>query len=550
MVGTTTENAPSWTLAGELLGTDFLAYVLNLKSEDLEQVLAGQRVLDDVRSSVIGELLTFVETLPRTDDDDWSWRLHLDALGVVQLTGETWTNRVRMALGGLCEVPSVRGIHRQLLVRFARDVYPLFLIPPSRSQWPDPFHPSLSRSLYRHPNRDAFNDAVLADRALSSLFPDEREGSGRVGQVYRSTGSGGTLQLWTFLDVLLRNGWAFARLETEEVPNLERFARGCLRAMDIVQKAAAGRRVSIPVRVGLSGVLAPTIDLPWGRVRAFNAFDETLMPKSLDHKLSTTTSKGRQVVIRYGGDLVLETEIPYRLKAGSFDPSADAPMLDWPIDLRDFDVLRRRLESLQLGVLLGVTAERPPTVIPAWTAVFDPLGHGATTSWRDQRDMARLVPTKLTAVQARRWAEWASLVEERRTASVDVAVSRTLIAASERRDVGDALLDAVIAWENLFGSDDGETTTRITTSLAWLLGRNAVQRHELEQQLRGLYRLRSKIVHGDPNTSRADAAAKFQDAFEITLRALREVFGSRPELLSMNSRARGRVLMLNVKAEA
>lgn len=64
----------------------------------------------------------------------------------------------------------------------------------------------------------------------------------------------------------------------------------------------------------------------------------------------------------------------------------------------------------------------------------------------------------------------------------------------ERRNPDDALLDAVIAWENLVGADEGETTLRITTALAWLLNRSPSERAATEERLRVLYRLRSPGV--------------------------------------------------------
>ena len=123
--------------------------------------------------------------------------------------------------------------------------------------------------------------------------------------------------------------------------------------------------------------------------------------------------------------------------------------------------------------------------------------------------------------------------------------NRTLLAALERRDPSDALLDAVIAWENLVGADEGETTLRITTSLAWLLTSRATDRDAMQKKLRDLYRLRSRIVHGSTKITPRDAAERYQEALSITFAALRVLFQKRPDLLQeTTSSARSRRLML------
>ncbi len=151
----------------------------------------------------------------------------------------------------------------------------------------------------------------------------------------------------------------------------------------------------------------------------------------------------------------------------------------------------------------------------------------------------------MNADDCQKWGEWVGLVDQRRTAAISVAIDRVLLASTERRDHSDALLDAVIAWENLVGTDEGETTFRITTSLSWLLAADGPGRDALEDRLRALYRLRSRIVHGNPGINQGEVATKSQEAIDVTLAALRNLFLDRPELLQVNSRVRSRRLILD-----
>jgi hypothetical protein len=51
------------------------------------------------------------------------------------------------------------------------------------------------------------------------------------------------------------------------------------------------------------------------------------------------------------------------------------------------------------------------------------------------------------------------------------------------REPMDVFIDAVIAWESLFGTTEGEPTFRVTTCLAALLEDDPARRVELKSQL-------------------------------------------------------------------
>jgi hypothetical protein len=59
-------------------------------------------------------------------------------------------------------------------------------------------------------------------------------------------------------------------------------------------------------------------------------------------------------------------------------------------------------------------------------------------------------------------------VDAGRTPKTNIAVRRTLQAAGERTDPSDALIDCVVAWDNLVGSSAGESTFGVSSALGWL----------------------------------------------------------------------------------
>jgi hypothetical protein len=141
------------------------------------------------------------------------------------------------------------------------------------------------------------------------------------------------------------------------------------------------------------------------------------------------------------------------------------------------------------------------------------------------------MPTALTTAEANAWRDWTLLVDTKRQKNINVSIRRTLLAAAERPDPTDALVDAVIAWENLVGSREGEPTLRVAAAMAWLLGKDGDDRQKIRRQVAKVYGLRSEIVHGNRFLTPQEAATRREEALTITLQALRVLFKDRPELL-------------------
>jgi hypothetical protein len=153
-----------------------------------------------------------------------------------------------------------------------------------------------------------------------------------------------------------------------------------------------------------------------------------------------------------------------------------------PLALTSAEIVERHLETLRLALLLSWDDGDPrPVVVGTWRTFLDPLQNGGGMSWSDPRRLPGLVSTELSKAQADHWKEWIARVDSRRFPGIDIAIRRTLLAAAERADPTDALVDAVIAWENLVGSSEGEQTLRISAALAWLLGDSSEARGDEEE---------------------------------------------------------------------
>ncbi len=246
------------------------------------------------------------------------------------------------------------------------------------------------------------------------------------------------------------------------------------------------------------------------------------------------------VTIDYSGDVVLSMEVPYKVLLG--EVKVEDP---WPTDLSAIqNAVAQDVESLRMGLALAIEGDPPALVVQSWQLTIDPLASAALPGWNDTRRTPNLMPRKLTQGQVESWSIWTQRVKNHRSPSTAVAIRRMLQALGERYNPEDVLVDAVIVWENLFGASQ-ETTLRISTALAWLLGKDASDRASLQKQYRDLYVLRSDIVHGSAKLASDKIPVASRRTVAISLTALRELFEKRTDLLAeTSSRARGNKLLL------
>lgn len=206
--------------------------------------------------------------------------------------------------------------------------------------------------------------------------------------------------------------------------------------------------------------------------------------------------------------------------------------------IRGADSLQRIIEGVQLAVLLAT--DRPVdgwvTARLAWTWTADPLGHGPHTSWAEVRSSLGFMPTELRSEECDSVGEWARLISTNWTTRIDIAVRRLIGAANTRTDLADRLVDAVIVWENLFGTSQGEPRLRISSAMAWLLSDSATAREDLQFKLKAIYDYRSKIVHG-AKFDESSLAEQANAALVYARDTLRALLRDRPDVLNLSDGA-------------
>jgi hypothetical protein len=514
----------------------FLCYVLN---EDpgiiANRLSSGGQNLDAQKEAVLHQLVVMENLLREFPNRQRNLERGARLADYHEEIGGTVPSYFRQVCGGISSLPATSDHVEQLLLHFAEVSYPL------RLQNDKDGEISSARIPWRDPAREKLSVAVMADDVLSMLYPDNLEHSGPSGNVLRSTGHGGSIQLWMFPESITTAAWHLAHFESAE-PSFGSYVSAVLHIVQTLKKALLGRVAELPMRIGLAGVLLPegvdSIDLGWARIRGVDRRDEYFARRtSIEGQVQLTTGEGASISIDYVGNLVLEFDIPYKVLLNHADLTGA-----WPNEVNSATVVSEIVECIRLGMLLAGIGENSAAV-PTWQSIVDPLSCTESIRWNDPSRGANLLPIQLTNHQPESWRAWIIRIHDHRTPQTNVSVRRILRAVSELKEPEDTLIDAVVVWENLFGAGQ-ETTLRITMSVAWMLGLDADNRRKLWDDLKKIYQQRSDIVHGNAKLKADRTYPYAMQAVGISIELLRGMFKDHPELLKLKTGAERSALIL------
>ncbi|MFE6801525.1 hypothetical protein ACFVEN_07560 [Streptomyces sp. NPDC057681] len=306
-------------------------------------------------------------------------------------------------------------------------------------------------------------------------------------------------------------------------------------ALSVARAVHSGENVDALAMAGLSGVLLPTekevLSAPWGRVRITYETDNLILAK--EPKLSSMTqADGTTIVSRGTGDLTIETTVPWSSEFAEMTTDEEVPPSRAPSTARD--LLQRRVLDVRLAFALTMADPQAPALLPTWAKIENPISVTSDFSFTEIAKLRHRTPTRLSVEQAEEWERWISVLDCAELDNLGHAPQRLLRAMTEREDPVDALVDAVIVWESIFGTHS-EITFRVCASLAKLLCVTLEERLAFLKKAKGVYTMRSKIVHGasDIRPERTNEAR--DEALRVAIQALRALTQDRPDLLSLRS---------------
>jgi hypothetical protein len=311
-----------------------------------------------------------------------------------------------------------------------------------------------------------------------------------------------------------------------------------------IRSFLGGQPTPVTAVVSLTGIRLPEgveISGNWGRIRAARAEDHPSRLNSMvEKRITTTTDKGEHIEITDAGDVIFEACIEMTMKM-NVSRGAESTSRGWSASTTGD--LAGLINRVRLAFALAITREPRPVLISTWQKVIIPLA-GSFPSWTDPQLMAARVPTLLSSDETTSWQSWINTVMGSDLSHLSLAMTRTLRAQSERRDDSDALIDAVIAWESLFGAVS-DSTLRVSASLARLLHAAGPEREKARDRYSKIYNRRSLIVHGAKRESTAQQIHQdSQDAIKAAVEAIRAILVKRPDLLALESKARSDQILM------
>jgi len=524
-----------------VLGQEFVRYVLGLNGDS---DLPNETSLTTEQQQIIAQLRDILAQLQLPLDESRSSFVLYSALArfgsIAPGTQRSIANILRSHAGGtLEEIPETQDSFERHILALAIETYPVYLLPRPKQGSPT-FWSSATLATYEHPSGiEAMRD-LLRDGDLRRLFPEAPNAEAinsftdavDINAWWTlSSGRGGTYQAIMLVNLILNH--AYASLITSRSPTPAQYIEFVQRAIYDVRALARGEVVEVPQLVGL-----------------FNLqLDDGITVPVTNGLFRAPSSREREQIFPDGGNVqvVLDTKYPLRLiEVRPWIPNEDPAITFSDEHMRDFEQSRRdsqrRVDNARLALLLASEPDSLISPVEIANIVLDPLNPGGSASWRTE--IAAPVPTAMvTGEAAARATAWAETIRRRPAHNLDIGIRRLLSAATARLDPIDGFVDAVVCWENLFGTQM-ETTFRVTGAMAWLLEPDdATKRDTLQTELKKLYETRSQLVHGSKEPKPLEAVKLRDRAAGLAAESLRRIY-LLPELLPLKSDTRSRRILL------
>jgi len=371
----------------------------------------------------------------------------------------------------------------------------------------------------RHPEIDGVVREMFTEPDLVGLAPRE----GQLDPMLLTPSGGFRMSPHMLLISLLSSAFLriyYLRLSSDEGT----FVRSVLEGFDELRRAARGEPVRAHSVLGIAGVTLPEgkqVSTPWGVLRPAPSTKPEPTLFLGWHRPQTTCLLAEARLVRARFDRAAQP-------ASQFDPS-EVPAQLSPV-----------LFPLSCALASRETSD-PVVPLVTWSTVLLPFQGGFSYS-QHLLPLPFLKPALDIADRIDELEEWARIIDAAHVPAVDIAARRLVSASAQRLDKSDALIDAVMVWENLVGTSN-ETVFRVTAALAKALESDGLKRRSLRKSLADVYGVRSRVVHGVAvdQSSVNDAASQ---AVDIAIRAMQSCYKRGRKWLELTSTERADSLLL------
>ena len=394
----------------------------------------------------------------------------------------------------------------------------------------------LTSALYGNPLLNEFCKLFLEDNSLKNMFPGtdlkkiSESDYGMVSSNWMTNlGSGGTQQMFAVVSSLLFEIASRCMMKEDSVT----YELLCKYLPDVVcdwKKLAEGKTIKSICLYGFEGIsVEGDINIKCG---------DGILRNPLKYELNTLLTYDTPPQV------VFEKEIEIKIDIISND-IAQEKINEWfSNNIDDFNKLQmdiqKELDRVKLSILLSSNLESKELLLANENSCFieSPIQNGSQLFgiYKFYKPIGGLL-TETTIKDIRFWYD--HIVVDK----LSIAIKRLLSSAVNRPDPTDSFIDAIIVWENIFGTSV-ETTFRVTASIAKLLEEDLEKRKILRKELKKLYDSRSKLVHGTSELSFEEAQKCKERAINIAIKTLKRLYRDRSDLIPYNSDLRSEIILL------
>lgn len=504
-------------------GEDFFCYILNISKNNAQNLIKSEIELTEKQNQVLDELIKICQSIRLTgiNQNDPNYLVYFELRGKLLENGTHIFNKWRANCGG--GIPSAENKDK-LTASFQTlgiETFPAFLMKePKMVQIISGI--SIERRLKL--NVPIF-ELITSDNCLNQLFNIVGDSEMNTYCSYvASTGQGGSIQLATLIDIVLVNSYYLMLLNGEN--DIHSYLKYIETNINLLREIAINRKTTVPVFIGYSNVALPqttSIKIPQGQLMSF---DEKFL-KILPEKMRPIISGGVRSAFLYKGELA------YTFKYTKLDIGND---FRWPTEMKQNREIVEQVDE-DICIATSLACKRTPAVslCRQWIAIFDPLNYGIKLSWSSTRKTPNPF-YKCSENDIGNIAKWCNKIYNTEDSKIRLAKRKTINAISYRQNPIDGFIDAIIAWENLFGAN-AELSFRISSAISCLLEKEKSKRKNLFKKLKDTYNTRSSIVHGVKEISHKKAKAYREFSLEICLACITELYENYPKLIDKDDRS-------------
>lgn len=505
----------------EIIGVHAVSYLLNISIAQATEIKDYHNLaqLSQRQTETLLHLVALQKSLPEdsfpTEMSRIAWVTYLTKI----TQGSTTANVLRSHSGCTLETADrgqtdAHGIIRSVVA----DFYIAAMV--DISDWKS--FPKASRVVnwYHHPQRPLFESHILSNRNIAKLFSEKNDASGHFGYTTRNTGRGGTNQLSQLVPSIIESALHAIVMKNDEI-SLSGLQSESIRQFEIILEASKQNHPELPVVMGISSCSLP---------ESFSGFIFSIGElRRANHPANTTKYSDPQEDPFFGesslsnqnyapDELILHTSIPYTISVGN--PKIEEQRHDRLIEAKELSDIQ---SIIHLGSILSDEHEVGFLHVSR-VSLSDPLGSPIDVYFPTPEGSLLNAQRLLSEEEVSSWEYWTEQVSSRYSDAIQIPVQKTIDAASPFRQASDKLIDAVVVWESLFGGK-GEISFKISLSIAWTLHPKAneeEERNDLYREVKGIYSIRSKVVHGTPLKASEDIWKYAFRATSISLQLMRE----------------------------